>query len=102
MREQQGHNRGMRADELADLLRWCSALSTDPADLAGAVVLAAGPRWSRLVDSPPDLRELTVRTFLRAAEPAEAIPRQFTGRTRRSFKSSSSRTTGCRSCSGLS
>jgi len=70
----------MQADELADLLRWCSALSTDPADLAGAVLLAAGPRWSRLVDSPPDLRELTVRTFLRAAEPAEAIPRQFTGR----------------------
>jgi hypothetical protein len=70
----------MQADELADLLRWCSALSTDPADLAGAVVLAAGPRWSRLVDSPADLRELTVRTFLRAAEPAEAIPRQLANR----------------------
>ena len=70
----------MQADELADLLRWCTALSTDPADLAGAVVLAAGPRWSRLVDSPPDLRELTVRTFLRIAEAAEAIPRHFTDR----------------------
>ena len=66
----------MHADELADLLRWCAALSPDPADLAGAVVLAAGPRWSQLVDSPPDLRELTVRTFLRAAEPAESISRQ--------------------------
>jgi len=70
----------MQADELADLLRWCSALSTDPADLAGAVVLAAGPRWPRLVDSPADLRELTVRTFLRAAEPAEAIPRHLADR----------------------
>jgi len=70
----------MQADELADLLRWCSALSTDPADLAGAVVLAAGPRWSRLVDSPADLRELTVRRFLRAAEPAEAIPRLLADR----------------------
>jgi Sigma-70, region 4 len=70
----------MQADELADLLRWCSALSTDPADLAGAVVLAAGPRWSRLVDSPADLRELTVRRFLRAVEPAEAIPRHLADR----------------------
>jgi sigma-70-like protein len=65
----------VHADELADLPRWCAALSTDPADLAGAVVLAAGPRWSRLVDSPPDLRELTVRTFLHTAEPADPIPR---------------------------
>ena len=92
----------MQADELADLLRWCTALSTDPADLAGAVVLAAGPRWSRLVDSPPDLRELTVRTFLRVAEPAEAIPRHLQTASRRSFELSSSRTTSCRSCSGLS
>jgi hypothetical protein len=66
----------MHADELADLLRWCAALSTNPADLAGAVVLAAGPRWSQLVDSPADLRELTVHTFLRTAEPAEPVPRQ--------------------------
>src|SRR6188472_4002135 len=58
----------MHADELADLLRWCTALSPDPADLAGAVVLAAGQRWSALVDLPADLRELTVRTFLRAPE----------------------------------
>ena len=57
--------RYVHADELADLLRWCAALSTDPADLAGAVMLAAGQRWSALVDSPADLRELTVRTFLR-------------------------------------
>jgi sigma-70-like protein len=70
----------MQADELADLLRWCTALSTDPADLAGAVVLAAGSSWSRLVDSPPDLRALTVRTFLRASEPAKAISRQFMDR----------------------
>ena len=66
----------MHADELADLLRWCAALSTNPADLAGAVVLAAGPRWSQLVDSPADLRELTVHTFLRTAEPADPAPRQ--------------------------
>jgi DNA-directed RNA polymerase specialized sigma24 family protein len=75
-----GHNREVHADELADLLRWCAALSTDPADLAGAVVLAAGPRWSRLADAPPDLREFTVRTFLRATEPAEAISRQLLDR----------------------
>ena len=54
----------MHADELADLLRWCAALSTNPADLAGAVLLAAGQRWSALVDSLADLRELTVKTFL--------------------------------------
>ena len=33
----------MHADELADLLRWCAALSTDPADLAGAVHGCRGP-----------------------------------------------------------
>jgi hypothetical protein len=65
----------MHADELADLLRWCTALSPDSADLAGAVVLAAGRRWSALVDSPADLRELTIRTFLRTAEAAEPLPR---------------------------
>jgi sigma-70-like protein len=65
----------MHADDLADLLRWCATLSTNPADLAGAVVLAAGPRWSKLVDSPADLRELTVYTFLRSPEPAEPSPR---------------------------
>jgi hypothetical protein len=54
----------VHADELADLLRWCTALSTDPAELAGAVLVAAGQRWSALVESPADLRELTVRTFL--------------------------------------
>src|SRR4029450_5636 len=57
-------NRGVHADELADLLRSCTVLSTDPAQLAGAVLVAAGQRWSALVDSPADLRELTVRTFL--------------------------------------
>jgi hypothetical protein len=66
----------MHADELVDLLRWCAALSTNPADLAGAVVLAAGPRWSQLVDSPADLRELTVHTFLRTAGPADPTPRE--------------------------
>jgi Sigma-70, region 4 len=66
----------MHADELADLLRWCAALSTKPAELAGAVALAAGRRWSQLVDSPADLRELTVHTFLRTAEPADSTPRQ--------------------------
>jgi Sigma-70, region 4 len=65
----------VHADELADLLRWCAALSPDPANLAGAVVLAAGQRWSRLVDSPADLRELTVRTFLQTAEAAEQTAR---------------------------
>ena len=71
MRERQAQNKSCTPDELADLLRWCAALSTDPADLAGAVILAAGPRWPRLVDSPQDLRELTVHTFLRAAEPSD-------------------------------
>jgi DNA-directed RNA polymerase specialized sigma24 family protein len=63
-----GQNRGVHADELADLLRWCAALSTDPADLAGLVLVAAGQRWSALVDSPADLRELTVRTFLQTSQ----------------------------------
>ena len=58
----------MHADELADLLRWCAALSTDSADLAGEVMVAAGQRWSALVDSPADLRELTVRTFLKTTQ----------------------------------
>jgi hypothetical protein len=58
----------VHADELADLLRWCAALSTDPADLAGAVLVAAGQRWSALVDSPADLRELTVKTFLETTQ----------------------------------
>jgi Sigma-70, region 4 len=65
----------VHADELADLLRWCAALSSNTADLAGAVVLAAGQRWSALVDSPADLRELTVRTFLRTVGAAEPWPR---------------------------
>jgi DNA-directed RNA polymerase specialized sigma24 family protein len=76
-----GQNRRVHADELADLLRWCAALSTKPADLAGAVVLAAGPRWSQLVDSPQDMRELTVRTFLRIQEPSETVARQSLERT---------------------
>jgi hypothetical protein len=58
----------VHADELADLLRWCTALSANPADLAGAVLLAAGQRWSALVDSPADLRELTVKTFLETGQ----------------------------------
>ena len=68
MREQRGQNRRVHADELADLLPWCAVLSTNPADLAGAVLLAAGQRWSALVDSPADLRELTVKTFLETTQ----------------------------------
>ena len=66
----------MHADELADLLRWCAALSTDPADLAGEVMVAAGQRWSVLVDSPSDLRELTVRTFLQTAQAPQLAVRE--------------------------
>jgi Sigma-70, region 4 len=65
----------VRPDELADLLRWCTALSTDPVDLAGAVMLAAGRDWPTLVESPPDLRELTVRTFLRTTLTSDPDPR---------------------------
>jgi hypothetical protein len=65
----------VHADELADLLRWCTALSTNPADLAGVVMVAAGQRWSALVDSPADLRELTVRTFLQGIERTDPAPR---------------------------
>jgi hypothetical protein len=75
----------VHADELADLLRWCTVLSTDPAELAGAVLVAAGQRWSALVESPADLRELTVRTFLQprhAPDPAvrggmERVPEEL-------------------------
>jgi hypothetical protein len=66
----------MHADELADLLRWCAALSTHPAELAGSVVLAAGQRWSGLVDSLADLRELTVRTFLATSQTQDPLPRE--------------------------
>jgi hypothetical protein len=65
----------VQADELADLLRWCAALSTNPADLAGAVLLAAGQRWSALVDSPADVRELTVKTFLETGQTREPAVR---------------------------
>jgi len=63
----------VHADELADLLRWCAVLSTDPADLAGVVLVAAGQRWSALVESPADLRELTVGTFLQTSQAPEAV-----------------------------
>jgi hypothetical protein len=66
----------VHADELADLLRWCAALSTDPADLAGEVMVAAGQRWSALVDSPADLRELTVRTFLQTTRAPDLAVRE--------------------------
>jgi Sigma-70, region 4 len=66
----------VHADELADLLRWCAALSTDPADLAGEVMVAAGRRWSALVDSPADLRELTVRTFLQRTQAPGLVVRE--------------------------
>ena len=65
----------MHADELADLLRWCTALSTNPAELAGAVLVAAGQRWSALVESPADLRELTVRTVLQPRRAPELAVR---------------------------
>ena len=65
-------NRWVHADELADLLRWCAALSTDPADLAGIVLVAAGQRWSALAD----LRELTVRTFLETTQPPGLTSRE--------------------------
>jgi hypothetical protein len=70
----------VHADELADLLRWCAALSTDPGDLAGVVMVAAGQRWSALVDSPADLRELTVRTFLQTAQAPDLAVRQGVNR----------------------
>jgi hypothetical protein len=66
----------VHADELADLLRWCAALSTDPADLAGVVLVAAGQRWSALIESPADLRELTVRTFLQTAQAPGSTSRE--------------------------
>jgi DNA-directed RNA polymerase specialized sigma24 family protein len=75
MREQQDQNRRVHAEELADLLRWCAALSSDPADLAGAVLLAAGQRWSALVNSPADLRELTVKTFLETGQTPDPVVR---------------------------
>jgi hypothetical protein len=52
------------ADDLTDLLRWCAALCEAPAELAAEVVLAAGHRWPELAESPEQLRELTVRTYL--------------------------------------
>jgi hypothetical protein len=52
------------ADDLTDLLRWCAALCEAPAELAAEVVLAAGHRWPTLAESPEQLRELTVRTYL--------------------------------------
>jgi hypothetical protein len=52
------------ADDLTDLLRWCAALCEAPAELAAEVVLTAGHLWPALADSPEQLRELTVRTYL--------------------------------------
>ena len=69
-------NRWVHADELAELLRWCTALSTDPADLAGIVLAAACQRWSALVESPAELRELTVRTFLETTQPPGLTSRE--------------------------
>ena len=40
-----------------------------------AVLLAAGQRWSALVDSPADLRELTVTTFLETGQPLDPAVR---------------------------
>lgn len=39
-------------------------------------MVAAGQRWSALVDSPPDLRELTVRTFLQTAQAPDLAVRE--------------------------
>ena len=99
MRDQQGQNRWVHADELADLLRWCAALSTNPADLAGAVLLAAGQRWSALVDSPADLRELTVTTFLETGQPLDPAVETVWNGCPKSFVLSSPPTTSCRSSS---
>src|SRR5215204_6882978 len=55
----------MHAEELADLLRWCTALGPEPAELAAEVVVSAGRRWPDLANSPEELRRLTVQTFLR-------------------------------------
>jgi hypothetical protein len=55
------------AVELADLLRWCTVLSDDPAALAAEVMVAAGNRWPSLADSEPELRRLTFQTFLRGS-----------------------------------
>jgi hypothetical protein len=55
----------VHAEELADLLRWCTALGPEPAELAAEVVVSAGWRWPDLANSPEELRGLTVQTFLR-------------------------------------
>ena len=89
----------MHADELADLLRWCTALSTDPADLAGAVLVAAGQRWSALVDSPADLRELTVRTFLQTTQAPDLAAERAWSACPKSSVPSSPPTTSCRDSS---
>jgi DNA-directed RNA polymerase specialized sigma24 family protein len=59
-----GHNRWVQADQLTDLLPWCATLSSEAAELAAEVVVAAGRRWPSLADAPEDLRALTVQTYL--------------------------------------
>src|SRR4029453_18559214 len=44
--------------------------------LAGVVLVAAGQRWSALIESPADLRELTVRTFLQTAQAPGSTSRE--------------------------
>ena len=39
-------------------------------------MVAAGQRWSALVDSPADLRELTLRTFLQTTQPSDLAVRE--------------------------
>ena len=39
-------------------------------------MVAAGQRWSALVDSPADLRELTVRTFLQTTQAPDLAVRE--------------------------
>ena len=80
----ESQNRWVHADELADLLRWCTALSTDPADLAGEWC-CRGPALVGAGRLAADLRELTVRTFLavhatagaRVREGIERIPEEL-------------------------
>jgi Sigma-70, region 4 len=62
----------VQADELTDLLRWCAALSSEAAELAAEVVVAAGRRWPSLAAAPEDLRDLTVQTYLGWSRRSEA------------------------------
>jgi sigma-70-like protein len=64
----------VHADELADLLRLCAALSSEPAELAAEVIAAAGRGWPALADAPEDLRALIVQTFLDSSRRSQPAP----------------------------